>query len=67
MIIREKVNKEQRESACPVVSMEIESAKSALELLVRYWREDRVLEALPTFLRPTNGKKAITFSGRSRH
>lgn len=34
--------------------MEIESAKSASDLLVHHWREDRVLDGLPTFLRPTN-------------
>ena len=34
--------------------MEIESAKAASELLARHWREGRVLDALPTSLRPAN-------------
>lgn len=34
--------------------MEIESAKAASELLVRHWSEGKVLDALPTSLRPAN-------------
>lgn len=34
--------------------MEIESAKAASELLVRYWREGKVLDTLPAVLRPVS-------------
>jgi 2-keto-4-pentenoate hydratase len=34
--------------------MEIESAMAASELLVRHWQEGKVLDALPTSLRPAN-------------